>query len=799
MHVKRIAISRYGPLKPFDEALDAFTVIHGPNERGKTLIIDALVRILYKDELKRPHHRLFGNLNRVDERPEGFVVMATHAGETKIGAEESLSDVSPVAISPEDFRNVFLIRDSDLALNDEEGYYGRLSERLCGTRSTAIDRLMNALKRIGRLRSARPDSPLTIRKDPDQKRVGEQVVAAERLLDEMIETGKALARDEFDLSYRRLADLTESRERLEGEHRRLRAAETVARLGKARDAAHDVRADLAAVAALAAADDDRLAAWRGLIVKRDMWEKDLADAVARGDELRSARDEARAGWETMRAAAAAKEALRDRACAELRPLIEGWQTERTLCNHAEHATRAVVAVMVASIVLGVIAVVAGLMTHSPIAVGAAFACAAAAAWCGVSLWRGSQARMRLTRREADVVATSARIGLPTESAMDANDALDTVERDAAQALERARDAEVVLRQRETDVAANESLASDLRARIAQARNALDAERVATGFESVDHLETALTRRRELEGGIATRLALLRGWIPAAARVADHEAFLRACEAEVARGLSGPPADGAPDDPEAAARIEVELERVSAEERALRQRLEKSRQDLRRIEVRIADLGAIEAPVHCRTTGELADAQRRITEFCETVQRDARLAKEAISILQEMEVEENEKVGELFGEGTLVSRWFRDITDGRYRTVYLEEGEVVVELASGKRLAANALSGGAFDQLYLAIRASIAERMLPDSKGFFILDDPFLKADRDRMRALMKMLRHLVGRGWQVIYVTAKDEVVDALHADIAAGAVRLIELERSLFARGAARTAPELSDTPRLF
>ena len=172
MHVKRIAISRYGPLKPFDDVLAAFTVIHGPNERGKTLIIDALIRMLFKDELKRPHQRLFGNLNRVEERPEGFLVMATHAGERKIGAEDSLSDVSPVAISPEDFRNVFLIRDSDLALNDEGAYYGRVSERLCGTRSTAIEQLKDALKRIGRLRSATPDSPLTIRKDRDQKRIG---------------------------------------------------------------------------------------------------------------------------------------------------------------------------------------------------------------------------------------------------------------------------------------------------------------------------------------------------------------------------------------------------------------------------------------------------------------------------------------------------------------------------------------------------------------------------------------------------------------------------------------------------
>ncbi|MDH5269646.1 MAG: hypothetical protein OEY32_06940 [Candidatus Krumholzibacteria bacterium] len=796
MHVKRVCISRYGPLQPLDETLAPFTVIHGPNERGKTLLIDALVRMLFKDGLKRSHYKLFGNLTRVDERPEGFVVVTTHAGETKIGAEESLADVAPVAISPEDFRNVFLIRDSDLALNDEEAYYGRVSERLCGTSSTAIDRLKDALKRIGRLRSASPDSPLTVRKDRDQKRIGEQVTAAERLIDRMVELGGALERDGFDVSSRRLAELAEVRERCEGELRTLRAAETRTRLENARRAVEETRADLATLATLANADDAQLAAWRGLLVKRELLEKDLADAVARGEEVRAARDEAMSAWESMRAAAAG--ALRDRAQGELRPLLEAWQLERRDREHAEHATRALVAVTVVSSVLGVAAVVFALLFQSPIAVGAAVACVAAAGWCGALLVRGSRTRAGLVRREAELLAVAARLGLAAGSVAGVEEAIDALERDAAQAVERARDAEVQVRQRESDVAAIERNEADRRAGIATTHAALESLRAASGFETVELLEVAVEKRRGLENGIGARLTLLRGWIPAALRAADRDGFLRVCEAEAMRGLEALPAEVTEADPDAVARAEAELVRITDDERALRQRLEKTRRDLDAIKVRIADLGVLEPPVNCRTARELETARLHLLEFCESVQRDARLAKEAIRIVQEIEAEEDEKVGELFGEGTLVSRWFRDITGGRYRAVHLEDGEIVVELADGKRLPARALSGGAFDQLYVAIRASIAERMLPDTKGFFILDDPFLKADRERMRSLMKMLRNLVGRGWQVIYVTAKDEVVEALQADIASGAVHLIELERSLFARGVPRATTRIPDAPRL-
>ncbi len=797
MHIRRIVVARYGPLKPLDETLSAFTVIHGPNERGKTLIVDALVRMFYKDELKRSHYKLFGNITRVDERPEGFVVMATHAGETKIGAEESISDVAPVAISPEDFRNVFLIRDSDLALSNEEAYYGRVSERLCGTRSTAIERLKEVLKRIGRLRSATPDSPITIRKDRDQKRIGEQVVAAEKLLDEIIALGIAVEKEEFDVSYRRLADLAERREQLETEHRRRRDALTRARLEKARIAVSAVRENEAALSALEAASEGRLDEWRGLDVRREMLEKDLADVTARGEALRAARDEAHSGWDAMRASVAEKESLVARAATELRPMIDDWTRAHTLHAHGDRSSRAVVAVMVATIVLGVLALVTALATRSPIAIGAAFACAAGAAWCGFTLWRAAQDRTRLAKSGSEIVSAASRLGFGVASVPEAGEALDAMEQDVTQAAARARELEVLFRQRESDAAANESAAAEKRERMAEVERAREALRDTAGFESVERLAEAVARRRALEGGIDTQLALLRGWIPSAARHVDRGAFLNACEREIARGLETP-ADPADDDPDTAARVERELEQVVADEQETRRKVERTRQELRRIEDRITQLGVIEAPVHCRTSRELADAQRRIREFCETVERDARLAKEAIRILQEIEAEENERVGELFGEATLVSRWFREITGGRYHAVHLEDGEVVVELADGRRLGASALSGGAFDQLYLAIRASIAERMLPDAKGFFILDDPFLKADRDRLKALMKMLRQFVTRGWQVIYITAKDEVVESLRADIAAGTVQLIELERSLFARSPARPAAELTDAPRL-
>ncbi|HEX5133324.1 MAG TPA: hypothetical protein VFX92_12680, partial [Candidatus Krumholzibacteria bacterium] len=571
MHVRRIVISHYGPLQPLDQSLTEFTVFRGPNERGKTLMIDALVKMLFKDALKRPQQKLFGNLGRVDERPEGFLLMATHGGEVKIGAADSISRAAPagVEITPEDFRNVFLIRDSDLALKNEEAYYGRVSERLCGTRSATIERLKDALKLIGRLRSATPNSPLAVRKDREHKRIGEQVTAAESLLEDVARVASALARDDFDASYRRLADLSDRREQLVAESRQRRAATRRAQFERARVAVTEVRDAMESLAGLGNADDVVLESWRALLVRRETFEHDLADVTARGVELRAARDEARGEWELLRTQAEAMEAQRGRAETELRPDLDRFARTRAEREHADRSVRAVTAVLAVTATLGLVSIAVALATRNALAVGAAFMCTLAAAWCGGLVWRGSRARLELTRLGADILGRAARLGLPVVSVSDVNSALQALERDVTQDGARARDAEVLMRQRESDVAANERNADDKRSQIAESHASLLAVRTQAGVDSVELLAEAVARRRELDAAIRTRLAMLRDWVPAAAATAataGHEAFLAACEHEIEQVLDdNENAPAFPYEPDAAMRVERELERVTAEE------------------------------------------------------------------------------------------------------------------------------------------------------------------------------------------------------------------------------------------
>ena len=95
------------------------------------------------------------------------------------------------------------------------------------------------------------------------------------------------------------------------------------------------------------------------------------------------------------------------------------------------------------------------------------------------------------------------------------------------------------------------------------------------------------------------------------------------------------------------------------------------------------------------------------------------------------------------------------------------------MKNGECLDVYKLSGGAYDQLYFSIRLALGEKLLKGMQGFFILDDPFIKADGERLQRQIKLLKKISSYGWQILYFTAKDEILEVLDEDIRDGKVIL--------------------------
>lgn len=108
-------------------------------------------------------------------------------------------------------------------------------------------------------------------------------------------------------------------------------------------------------------------------------------------------------------------------------------------------------------------------------------------------------------------------------------------------------------------------------------------------------------------------------------------------------------------------------------------------------------------------------------------------------------------------GERVCEGFSRITGGKYRAVTMEDLVLRAIDAQGKTWYFQDLSTGTRDQLLTVLRLALAEKRL-QGKGFLIFDDALVTSDRTRLREQMEMLGQLTQAGWQILFMTAQDEV-----------------------------------------
>jgi DNA repair protein SbcC/Rad50 len=167
------------------------------------------------------------------------------------------------------------------------------------------------------------------------------------------------------------------------------------------------------------------------------------------------------------------------------------------------------------------------------------------------------------------------------------------------------------------------------------------------------------------------------------------------------------------------------------------------------------------PLICETMTDLIQAKTELEEFIEHHQQERSQTLTVIRLLEKIEQKEKAKVTQLFGEDSVISQDFAEITNQKYDQVVFDQlnSQIKVRLTSNQQFcSADKLSAGSYDQLYFAIRLGLGQKLLGEEQGFFILDDPFLKSDQKRLKKQLDMLMNFAKKGWQIVYFSAKDEV-----------------------------------------
>lgn len=145
MRLKEIKIDRYGPLPPIHWHLnEGIQVVYGPNESGKTLIVEALLKMFVGEKVTLPKE-----MDRTSEKPEGYLLFDDSGSDIKLERGETLSE--HLSIEHEDVKNIFVVRNTDLKIESEDLFYDRVTDRLTGSRTKDIQRITKKLREIGRL------------------------------------------------------------------------------------------------------------------------------------------------------------------------------------------------------------------------------------------------------------------------------------------------------------------------------------------------------------------------------------------------------------------------------------------------------------------------------------------------------------------------------------------------------------------------------------------------------------------------------------------------------------------------
>jgi DNA repair exonuclease SbcCD ATPase subunit len=749
--------------------------VFGPNEQGKTLLIDAILKMLFKNKLGR-NAKLFGNLERVDEQPEGFIVLDINGDDVKLERRKTLMDL--VDLTPVEFRNVFVVRDSELGVHEPGANYTRISEKLAGLETTRIQKIKEALQNQGRLTN--PSSTAGLADNVNTEHIKGRIRTAAACLEDIESLHRTLKSQGFDTLERALVDLEAELDAARTELGLLRKAETHQKFTAARKR-------LAAIAQI----DAKLEHADGLKSEDlDAWkqaERDLARLIEESKEIsgkRAKNREESARLENRKSDLRGDMAGLDDTAAEfddrLASALDEFEalSRRAAADEPRRKTWGRIALACSVMLVGSMAAAAfqPAAFYAPIA-AVLFLVVLLAGWRFVA---GRSVLSKLAEAAENIRLISARFGIDDgkpESVRRYRLSLEKKRSAVRSELEHVTEKCIEHDKRDE---LNAERAGAIRERSAECRRIIGEITHRSGMSSVDDMKRALDDKAALGTERQRHAAVLTEQTGVGAdrdgnldvgrwRAAIEEYFGNAPEG----------ADTLKYDKKREQALAGKVTALENETADIRSKLEWGKDALSSLEGRIGQarpFGAHE--IACRSVDDLVRSRDALAGFVERIERDKENALLALDVFEDIEAEEKSRVLDLFGPDAGVSAHFERITRGRYIEVSydLASAEITVVANDGEAIQAKYLSGGALDQLHFAVRLSIGERMFTDGCGLLILDDPFIKSDRGRLDSQLTLLREAVAGGWQVIYFSAKEEIKAALTPDIASGSVGIFEI-----------------------
>ncbi len=769
MRISEFLVHRYGPLSgPSPARPKDFCLLYGHNEDGKTLTVEALVRMLLPGDVKQ-----FSGIQRIPEEPEGYVVLCHEdGGETKLPEAGSLPDFTD--LGSDHCRNIFVIRDSDLSIVAEPAFYTDVADRLTGLQTQEIEAIVEKLRELG---SLTPTGRIADRED--QQKIGSRLEEARAAIDTVEALSERVENQQLDRCEERIGEITARLHNIEAELQMQEQARMREKHRTGSAALEDLREALEEIEGLGRFNAEEEQTWSDAAQCRKAALDDVETLTAEADRLQEKAKDLAGQLNQRERELQSLERRADRlegVRAAVQEYREGPGRAAPTAGQisARRFFMAIFGLLAAASLLGMVAAF-----HWAFAVLAGLFgvfCAVA----GLSLLRQT-ALARAARQELERIRSWAASG-------------GIAARRVSEIIVELRQFDHHLEQVEDQVSTTRTELEVARRRLeelrkqriperekaaAEAEQTIDETRRSAEVETLQEYRARLEVKNRLQQRIDTQKAVLQNQLGS-----EHEELNKNIQdwQQKLEELAGY-REEAPEvayNEDKVRRLRDERRRLQEERRALRNELDALHGQLRDLERTGVDILGPDADLTCTHTTDLPAVREELRRFIQEHEQRIEHARAAIAVFEQIGREEEEKVAELFGPESRVTRLFGEITGGLYDSVdYVREEDarrVEVRMSDGRALDAGKLSGGAWDQLYLSVRLALGEALLGGEAGFFIMDDPFIKADPDRLRRQLQVLKRIADRGWQVLYFTAKGEVREALADEIDAGRVTEVPL-----------------------
>ncbi|MDY6826126.1 MAG: hypothetical protein SVV67_02960 [Bacillota bacterium] len=775
MFLKEFAVSRYGPLPESGRLiLSSFNLFYGPNEDGKTLTLDALLKML----LGKKAQRHFTRLKRVEELPEGYLLLIDGKGlHLKLPAEGTLED--HFKFNAREFGSIFVIRDSDLLISGEGDFFRDLTGRLTGMRTEEIKKLKLQINELGRI----TETGVFVNTAPEKLK--DKLNTARSLMAKTENLAAALQEEGFGCFEEELAALQERRRKLTKSLKDLNDADKRDLYERGSTALAGLAESQEEYRRLQYVNRDVYETWQQAASRLDYYSTELKNIETKIVELKKELQSAHIRLLEKNRLVREEEIKLTKTEEKLQPLLDNHEKQSVDLKKFETAAGAknlrFCAAFAAAVFLLLLAVI------SP---GAEWWQKALLIFSGVvvTVFGLLQAlflikRTNLAATETEIIIEGEKKGLPASSVGEIRAGLACCKDSFSRSVSLADEMVKVIEWKEKEINRLESDGEEKKRFLAGIAQKTKTIRRQSGADSLDQYGALLRRKEDLSLEIEKQKSLLAGYFGGRENPAGSSqiSFWQRQVNKLAEYAGSVPHIDC--NPAEVVRLEAERDKLDREIENLQERMGRHLEKMRDFEREINEFfqgGEGEEYLYCQTVVDLESIQKKLRCWIDRHEKGRDTALKALEILDRLADEEEDKVASLFGPASAAGRYFARITGGNYRHVSYDSREnmIRVHLPDDSMLEADRLSGGTFDQLYFAIRLALGEKILEGEKGFFLLDDPFVKADPERLSTLLEMLFEINDAGWQILYFSAKEEIKRALQEKIDCRLIKEFSINR---------------------